>query len=422
MGRESMTVEQMTTPARTLWLGERSEYRTTDFDGRLRRCHVLGHLVPGPTESDDETDRATSPTRLWVRLDPPLILEGDRFDEVVLQARHVGYDLDRLGDESISVYVFEIRSREGFDRGRFGADALHLRVWADVARDPAFLPETQEEGFDRTFELLRSYAERVGDSNVPLEHLEDGVPLGNWVQNIKRSQGRGELRADWAQRLTALARWRWGVDAERDWTSAWNALPIMWLMPSEDADSTELDPRVRICTAIGATPPTSDPRGRSSLSAYVYPPLRIESDEPGMVVITATDPVVDLRAFDADTVTTVEVSHVRSGPRQTDGSRQPDQIVDLGAAAVAHDPALLPPASDAEWQAGLAALRVYRKEIGHCWVPFDYTPTGDHSSIVHLGGWALRARSEQRRGMLPAGRARELESVPDWRWIAPGLD
>jgi hypothetical protein len=412
----------MTAQAQTLWLGERSEYRITDFDGRLRRCHVLGRLAPEAADSGDATDRATSTTLLWVRLDPPLDLEYDRLEEVVLQARHVGYDVDRLGDDSISVYVFEIRSREGFNRGRFVAGALHLRAWADVAREPTFLPETQEAGFDRTFELLRHYAKREGGANVPPDHLEGGVSLGHWVANMKRSQARGELRADWTQRLAALPDWRWGVDADRAWASAWKVLPIMWLLPPGEPASTELDRRLRMCNAIGAAPPIDDPRGGSSLWAYVYPPLRIESDEPGMVVITAKDPDADLRAFDADTVIPVEVSHIRSWTRQADRSRQPDEIVDLGTAAVAHDPASLPPMSEAEWQAGMAAMRIYREEIGHCWVPFDYVPKGDHDSDVHLGGWALRVRSEQRRGTLPPQRARTLESIPGWQWTAIGQD
>ena len=43
-------------------------------------------------------------------------------------SRHAtsGLDIDRLGDGSISVYVFEIRSKEGFDRGHFRPGALPL--------------------------------------------------------------------------------------------------------------------------------------------------------------------------------------------------------------------------------------------------------------------------------------------------------
>jgi hypothetical protein len=404
----------MAPAAPVLWLGDRSESTTTDFDGRLRRCHVLGRLTPEISRSQRTTDRPMASTLLWVRLDPPLVLDGDRFEEVVLKARHVGYDIDRLGDDSISVYVFEIRSKEGFDRGRVLPDALNLLVWADIARDPAYLPETQEEGFDRTLEVLRTYAERAADSNVPQEHREGGIWLGNWVHNTKRAQARGELRADWAQRLAALPGWRWGVDADRDWALAWNAYGTMWLMRHEGVEGTGLDGRLRIGEPIGKSPIEAAEQ-RPTAWVYVYPPLRLDSDEPGMLVLAVSEAVVDLRGFDRGTVI-VEASHVRSWQRMPDGTRRPDEVWNLGRAVVAPDPALLPAMSEEEWRGGLTALRTYRDAIGHCWVPYDYVPNGDHATVIHLGGWALRVRSEHRQGILLEERANELESVAGWRW------
>jgi hypothetical protein len=106
----------MADAARDLWLGDRSESTTTDFDGRLRRCHVLGRLTAETADDSGGSIEGTPSTmHLWVRLDPPLVLGDGRFEEVVLRARHVGYDIDRLGDSSISVYVFQIRSKDGFD-------------------------------------------------------------------------------------------------------------------------------------------------------------------------------------------------------------------------------------------------------------------------------------------------------------------
>ena len=403
----------MADSAADLWLGERSEYNTTDFDGRLRRCHILGRLTSEAPETGTLV-RPPSTTLLWVRLDPPLVLHGGRYEEVILQARHVGNDVDRLGDTSISVYVCEIRSREGFEHGRISPGSIHLLAWADVARDPAFLPPTQEEGFDRTFEMVRRYAEREGDSNVPPEHREDGVPLGNWVLSIKRSQASGELRADWADRLTALPGWRWGVDADRDWDFA-ASYGRMWLSAPDGAETIGLDRRLRICDPVGNRSPIEDAHGRSAMWVYVYPPLRLEGDSPGMLVITAGNAVENLRELGRSAVN-VEVAHVDSWRQLPDGTRRPDQVSALGSAVVARDPALLPAMSEEEWDAGLRALRTYRDEIGHCWVPIDYVPKGDHSSVVHLGGWALRVRGAYRRGDLSAGRAALLASVPDWHW------
>ena len=397
----------MAVESQPLWLGDRSEGVTTDFDGRLRRCHVLGRL--------SATDARTGPTLLWVRLDPPLILQGDEFEEVVIQGRHVGHDLDLLGDESISVYVCEILSTEGVAEGRVHPGALRILVWADVARDPAFLPETREEGFDRIFELLRRYADREGDGNVPQEHVEDGVGLGTWVQNMKRSQARGELRADWADRLADLPGWAWGVDADRAWADAWKVHGLTWLMPLEGAETVGLDPRLRLATTLGAEPPIEDPARRPMLWVYAYPPLRLDTAEPGMLILTAASPEADLRGFEEGAID-VEASHIRSWRGRQDGTREPEEVLRLGRAIIARDPALLPAMSDEDWRAGLAALRVYRDETGHCWVPFDFVQKGDHASVVPLGGWALRVRSEHRHGTLPAERSAELELVPGWEW------
>jgi hypothetical protein len=396
-----------------LWLGERSEYKTTDFDGRLRRCHILGRLTSDVPGGQTTPERPRTVLH-WVRLDPPLTLESGTFEEVVLQPRHLGGDIDALGDSNISVYVSEIRSKEGFDRGHVRPGALNVLAWADVARDPAFLPETQEEGFDRTFELVRRYAKRGGDGNLPLEHQEDGVPLGNWVHNMKRSQARGELRADWAERLEAIPGWTWGIDADRDWAATSRLGGLVWLMP-EGTETVGLDRRLRLGNLIALPWPIDDAERRPTAWVYVYPPLRLDTAEPAMVNLVSIEPAVDIREFDGGTVV-VEASHVRSWRRLPDGTRRPDEITKLGTAVVARDPALLPPMSPEEWRAGLAALRAYRDEIGHCWVPLDYVPKGDHASNIHVGGWALRVRSEHRHGTLPDDRVRELESVADWHW------
>ena len=245
------------------------------------------------------------------------------------------------------------------------------------------------------------------------------MPLGNWVHNMKRSQAHGTLRADWTQRLATLASWCWGVDADRDWSFAARHGP-MWLMAPDGARTRGLDRRARYCDPIGGQPQIEGADGRPSILVYVFPPLQLDGDEPGMLLIRAIEPGVNLREF-PDGAVTVEVAHIRSWRRLADGRRRPDDVSSLGTAVVARDPALLPAMGDAEWQAGLAGLRTYRKKIGHCWVPFDYVPNGDPASVVHLGGWALRIRSEHRRGTLSAARSAALESVAGWSWsIAEG--
>ena len=120
-----------------------------------------------------------------------------------------------------------------------------------------------------------------------------------------------------------------------------------------------LDRRARYCDPIGGRPPIEGADGRPSIWVYVFPPLQLDSDEPGMLLIRAVEPGVDLREF-ADGAVTVEVAHIRSWRRLADGTRRPDEVSNLGSAVVARDPALLPAMSEAEWHAGLAGLRTYR--------------------------------------------------------------
>jgi hypothetical protein len=188
-----------------IWLGERSEYVTTDFDGRVRRGTVLGSLrlaMNGP-------DRPTDPTYVRLRLEPSMPLDGVEHHEVVITERHQGTSLRALGVESISVYLFAVGQREDLERGVFRPAKSGLLAWADVAADPAYLPETQEQRFDRGIELLEQFVGREGHASVPPAHLEDGVGLGTWVANMKHSRQVGHLRDDWATRLEGLRGWRW---------------------------------------------------------------------------------------------------------------------------------------------------------------------------------------------------------------------
>ena len=185
------------------WIGERSEYTTTDFDGQVRRGVVLGTLALAASKTP------SSPTYVWLRLEPPLRLLADEHDEVVITERHVGTSLRSLGQTSISVYMFEVGSRKDAENGVFEPTQAGLLAWADVALDPVFLPETQEAGFDRVFRLVERFVGREGHAAVPYGQEEDGLTIGVWVQNMKHTQFDGRLRPDWEARLAALPGWQW---------------------------------------------------------------------------------------------------------------------------------------------------------------------------------------------------------------------
>lgn len=183
-------------------------------------------------------------------------------------------------------------------------------------------------------------------------------------------------------------------------------------MPVTGVDTIGLDPRLRYCDRVRGGGPVEHADGRPGQWVEIYPPLGLDTDERVMLL---TVPVVELSAASPGPIT-IELSQILSWQPPVGEARQADRTRHLGPAGVAADPALLPPMTGEEWDAGLAALRRYRDEIGHCWVPFDCVPMGDHTSVTHLGGWALRVRNEHRLGLLGHERTRQVESVPGWQW------
>ena len=192
-------------PPSVLWVGDRGEGEITDFDGRVRRGSVIGTLALWT----DGQHQPTDPTYLRLRLDPPLTLAGTEHSTVVITERHQGTSLRRLGTTSISVYLFGDGPPDDVAQGVFRPRQEALLAWADVALDPAFLPETYEDGWNRVFQLLEQFVQREGHARVPKDHHEDGLTIGTWVQNMKLSQLTGRLRPEWASRLEELPGWYW---------------------------------------------------------------------------------------------------------------------------------------------------------------------------------------------------------------------
>jgi hypothetical protein len=64
---------------------------------------------------------------------------------------------------------------------------------------------------------------------------------------------------------------------------------------------------------------------------------------------------------------------------------------------------------EAQWEEGLAHLKAYIEREGHALVPAQHVERG-----FHLGRWVSHLR--QRRPTIPPERARELDTIPSWRW------
>jgi len=183
------------------WLGGRDEPRVTDFDGHLRACFRLG----AATLRDDPRYRY-----IWVRVDPALPLsEGRLSREVALKEAWADVDMDRLANKWLEVFIFEIVNRTAFERGSLDRADLRLFARGEVAKSPSLLPQSREESFEERLALLRRFVAREGHADVPPDYEDEGIPLGNWVANIRYSRAWRDLRPEWESRLQALPGWRW---------------------------------------------------------------------------------------------------------------------------------------------------------------------------------------------------------------------
>lgn len=183
------------------WLGGRDEPRVTDFDGHVRACFRLGAALL----------RADPSYRyIWVRVDPPLPLsEGRLSREVALKEAWEGFDMERLANKWLEVYIFEIVNRPAFEQGSLDRADLRLFALGEVAKSPSLLPQSREGNFEDRFALLQRFVAREGHADVPLGYEDEGIPLGNWVANTKYSRAWRDLRPEWESRLQALPGWRW---------------------------------------------------------------------------------------------------------------------------------------------------------------------------------------------------------------------
>jgi superfamily II DNA or RNA helicase len=79
--------------------------------------------------------------------------------------------------------------------------------------------------WDVMFQAAEQYAAREGNLNVPLEHLEDELPLGRWLAKQVYLKTKGGLVHDRANRLLALGAWvpRQKGTSQPHWSS-----PVAW--------------------------------------------------------------------------------------------------------------------------------------------------------------------------------------------------
>ncbi|GMR01873.1 MAG: hypothetical protein BMS9Abin20_0195 [Acidimicrobiia bacterium] len=168
-------------------MGERSEGVTTDFDGRLRMCETVD-------------DGSEIPRGVFVTIDPPLPGEPPIEAAIVVPRHREEFRLE--AGETISVYVLP------------AGDTSSIAYWADIALCSEDLPMSQEQRFDEACAGLRDgllHADDRGFWSVAAE-----LGLATWVENMVSMHEGGRLPAEWSVRLERLPGWTWSIESKID--------------------------------------------------------------------------------------------------------------------------------------------------------------------------------------------------------------
>ncbi|MBI3932275.1 MAG: helicase associated domain-containing protein [Acidobacteria bacterium] len=72
-------------------------------------------------------------------------------------------------------------------------------------------PTPRRRPFEVVLGVLRRFAAREGHARVPRGHVEQGVPLGQWVSTQRWNHKRGSLHPSKSQALESVPGWAWQV-------------------------------------------------------------------------------------------------------------------------------------------------------------------------------------------------------------------
>ncbi len=121
-------------------------------------------------------------------------------------------------EEGVALGRWVGHQREFFHDGTLSSSRIEA-----LEQIPGWEWEWRDERWDRTFELLEQFVARTGTAHVPLNHVEQGYSLGNWVGAQRGRYHKGRLSEDRVRRLEALPGWIWRWSDEA-WDRAYGLL------------------------------------------------------------------------------------------------------------------------------------------------------------------------------------------------------
>ncbi|RAU98777.1 helicase [Mycobacterium colombiense] len=113
----------------------------------------------------------------------------------------------RQGDYSLGSWVGTQRTT--YRAGRLRDDrARRLEALSGWSWD------TKADQWERTYELLKQYADRNGTARVPYRYCVDGIQVASWIGTQKGAYRKGTLCSERQRRLEKLPGWTWTLSED----------------------------------------------------------------------------------------------------------------------------------------------------------------------------------------------------------------
>jgi superfamily II DNA or RNA helicase len=291
--------------------------------------------------------------------------------------------------------------------GRRFAEALELRVI-----------EVGSQSWEFWFGLLERFVAREQHAHVPQKHLEDGHPLGTWVNKQRIAFHGRVLEADREARLQTLPGWIWS-SAAAAWEEGFRLLERFVAREGHaDIPSAHVEDGYRLGRWVG--------RQRGWYRARKLDPQWVTRLEelPGWewdALEAAWDKgFAHLEHFVARNEHASVRFHYFEGdyPLGRWVAKQRLAFSDrrlppYRAARLEELPGWTWGAFDAAWEQGFAYLELFVAREGHARVQSRQDEDG-----YRLGQWVVSQRASYRDETLDPERITRLEALPGWTWNA----
>lgn len=269
-----------------------------------------------------------------------------------------------------------------------------------------------EDSWMEHLELLRRFSARTGATLVPVDYVEDGLKLGQWVR-LRRKE-RKKLSPERQALLEAIPGWFWGTKSDYVWNHKLNLLTKFAEREGHARPSyghieggVKLGSWVVEQRAERQNLSTERKAALEALPGWSWTVSRDAWDEKYEVVRKFATLVGHSRVPQDHVEDGVPIGSWVAVQRQKRNKLTSERVAKLEK---------LPewtwdPHAD-QWDRTYRLLEEYTKEHMTCRVPYDRTFRG-----AKLGHWVSTQRSNYAKGKLDPARQHRLEKLRGWEWL-----